>query len=322
MAGHLNLGSRLQTFTALILITSFFLYIHPPTLAVLILGISIDEYHRCVRQLPNAILPLSPTPSSPSKPAAHATQRLTPYTPASRAFHILCACLICLSALHGHTALTATTLLVNCIILTHSLTVNAHTTRPMTTAALVMIGDLFGHVYLSFLWSHSVLYFQLPSSPSSLLLSPSLLSSHTPAGFFSRHPLLLLLYPITTTVAGENAALFIGRAIGSHPLAPAISPNKSLEGAFAQLLASVAVSVVYCHMLLPVVGWHDGVLMGGMLGVVGVAGDLFESFLKRAVNVKDVGSLLPGTGGMLDRVDGLTLTFPAVYYYVRLRYGL
>ena len=322
MAGHLNLGSRLKTFTGLVLITSLFLYIHPPTLALLMLAISIDEYHRCVRQLPNAILPLAPTPTSPTQPAPHATHRLPPYTSTSRAFHITCSSLICLSALHSHTALTASTLCVNCLLLTHSLIVNAHTSRPLTTAALVMIGDLFGHAYLSFLWSHSLLFFHLPT-PSPLTSALHLAhTSATPAGFFAHHPLLLLLYPVTITVIGENAALFIGRAVGHHPLAPAISPNKSMEGAFAQLLASVSASVVYVHALLPVVGWHDGVVMGVMIGVVGVVGDLFESFLKRAVNVKDVGSLLPGTGGMLDRVDGLTLTFPAVYYYVRLRYGL
>ena len=320
MAGHLNLGSRLQTFTGLILLTSLFLYIHPPTLALVILAISIDEYHRCVRQLPNAILPLKPLPSDPLHPAPNAAARALPYTTGSRAFHVLCASLICLSALYGPTALTACVLAVNAFILTHSLLVNSFTQRPLTTAALVMIGDLFGHVYLSFLWSHCLLYFQLPTYPA---YSPaSLLSSATPGAFFARHPLLLVLYPLTLTALGENAALFVGRAVGRHPLASAISPNKSVEGAVAQLLGSVAASLAYAQLLLPVVGLHDSVVIGAIVGVMGIVGDLFESFLKRAVNVKDVGSILPGTGGFLDRVDGLTLTFPAVYYYVRLRYGI
>ena len=201
MAGHLNLGSRLKTFTALVLITGLFLWIHPPTLALIILAISIDEYHRCVRQLPAAILPIKPTPTDATAPVPHATQRLTPYTPGSRAFHVLCASLICLSALYGHVALTASVLFVNAWILTHSLAVNAFTSRPLTTAALVMIGDLFGHVYLSFLWSHCLLFFQLPSP--SLFSTASLLSStSTPAAFFSRHPLLLVLYPLCLTVVG------------------------------------------------------------------------------------------------------------------------
>ena len=193
---------------------------------------------------------------------------------------------------------------MNAWILIHSLAVNSNTTRPITTAACVMIFDLFGHVYLSYLWSHCLLLLQLP------LTSP-----------LHPFPITLVCFVIVCTVAGENGALFIGRAIGSHRLAPSISPNKSVEGAVAQLAVTVLTAVLYASMWLPdAVTWHDAVILGVLVGVMGIIGDLLESLLKRAVNVKDVGTLLPGTGGILDRVDGLTLTFPVVYYYVRLRY--
>ena len=304
MAGQMNLGPRLQTFAILTPLTLLLLHLHPPTLALIILAIAIDEYHRCIRQLPSAILPLKPTPSNPTQPAPSATQKALPYTTASRLFHVGCAVVIGCGALWGHMVLTAAVLAVNGWILMHSLWVNSRTTRPLTTAACVMIFDLFGHVYLSYLWSHSLLYFRLPHS------SP-----------LHAYPLTLVCFVIVCTVAGENGALFIGRAIGRHRLAPAISPNKSVEGACAQLVVTVVVAVLYSGAWMPeAVTLHDSVLLGVCVGVMGTIGDLLESLLKRAVNVKDVGTLLPGTGGVLDRVDGLTLTFPIVYYYVRLRY--
>ena len=305
MAGHLNLGPRLQTFATIAPLTLLLLYIHPPTLALTILAIAMDEYHRCIRQLPNAILPLKPTPSNPTHPAPSASQpKPLPYTTGSRAFHVGCSLLIGCAALYGHVTLTAAVLAVNGWILLHSLWMNAATTRPLTTAACVMIFDLFGHVYLSYLWSHALLYLRLPHT------SPLV-----------HYPITLVCYVIACTVAGENGALFVGRAIGSHKLAPAISPNKSIEGAVAQLVVTLVTSLLFASVWMPdEVTLHDAVLLGLLVGVMGVIGDLLESLLKRAVNVKDVGTLLPGTGGVLDRVDGLTLTFPVVYYYVRLRY--
>jgi len=305
MAGHLNLGPRLQSFVMLVPLTLLLLHIHPPTLALTVLAVAMDEYHRCIRQLPNAILPLKPTPSNPTQPAPAATQQKpVPYTTGSRAFHVGCSLLIGCAALYGHMTLTAAVLGVNAWILIHSLLVNANTTRPLTTAACVMIFDLFGHVYLSYLWSHSLLCLRLPH--------------HSP---LAAYPLTLVCFVIVCTVAGENGALFVGRAIGSHKLAPAISPNKSIEGAIAQLFVTLLSALVFASLWLPdEVTLHDTVILGLLIGVMGIIGDLLESLLKRAVNVKDVGTLLPGTGGVLDRVDGLTLTFPVVYYYVRLRF--
>ena len=106
--------------------------------------------------------------------------------------------------------------------------------------------------------------------------------------------------------------LFIGTKWGRHKLAPAISPNKSVEGAVGGiLLAALAAQYVNNRLqigLLP--GWVLGIVIGIAAGV----GDLFESALKREAGVKDAGWILPGHGGVLDRIDSLLFTVPVVYY--------
>ncbi len=121
--------------------------------------------------------------------------------------------------------------------------------------------------------------------------------------FNPRSPVLLVLLPLW---AGDSAAIFAGRAFGKHPMAPSISPKKTWEGAFANL--------VFCVLVAWGTGvWVGieplyGVLIGLSAGILGQAGDLFESWLKRKAEVKDSGNLLPGHGGILDRIDSLLFT--------------
>jgi phosphatidate cytidylyltransferase len=126
-------------------------------------------------------------------------------------------------------------------------------------------------------------------------------------------PLILLLVGLTWL--GESAAYFVGSTMGRHKLAPVISPNKTVEGALAQAVASLLGALVLGVWLLP--GWSPAQTLGAglLLGVVGQVGDLIESVIKRSVGVKDTGHLIPGHGGLLDRVDGLLLNTPALYYY-------
>lgn len=303
MAGHLNLKQRFLTFIVLMIVTTLSLKLHPPSLALLILGVSIDEYHRCVRQLPYAIKPVQMT----EKGAVE--QKQTPaFTTGSRIGHVVCAVIIGASALWGAVVLTATTLCINSTLLIHSMMANRSTDRPLTTAALVMIGDMFGHVYLSFLWSHALLIYIDQSKWQSINQA------------IDWHGLTMVVYTIFTVVIGENGALFFGRVFGKNPLAKAISPNKSIEGAVANVVTSTIASILFSHYYIPYFTFLDSLFLGFSVGLLGTMGDLFESFLKRAVNVKDVGSILPGTGGFLDRVDGLTVCFPVVYYYLKLRF--
>jgi phosphatidate cytidylyltransferase len=124
----------------------------------------------------------------------------------------------------------------------------------------------------------------------------------------------LILFLVGTTWAGESAALAIGSAIGRHPLAPGISPRKTVEGAVGQLVASVVAAGVLGAWLLP--QWSVGVTLitGAVLGVLGQIGDLAESVIKRSLGTKDTGGLMPGHGGVLDRLDGLLFNAPALFY--------
>jgi phosphatidate cytidylyltransferase len=119
-----------------------------------------------------------------------------------------------------------------------------------------------------------------------------------------------VLAVVLSTWAGDSAAYLVGRAFGRHKLAPAVSPGKTIEGALGGLLAAVIVSAAVFRMSGALPTWA-GAIVGAVLGVFGQLGDLSESFLKRQASVKDSGTLIPGHGGMLDRVDALLFAFPA-----------
>jgi len=142
------------------------------------------------------------------------------------------------------------------------------------------------------------------------LLGHTILLRALPEGL---HWVLLLVW---VTWIGETAAYTVGSLVGRHKLAPGISPGKTVEGALAQLVGSPLAALAAQGWLFPGLGTRDALLVGLLLGVVGQLGDLAESALKRSVGTKDVGQLIPGHGGMLDRVDGLLFNAPALFYYV------
>jgi phosphatidate cytidylyltransferase len=123
----------------------------------------------------------------------------------------------------------------------------------------------------------------------------------------------LLLFTVVLVWVGDSAAYFVGGAIGRWKMSPLISPNKTWAGAIANFLGALLVAAVFgywtqippAHMLA----------MGAAGSVAGQLGDLFESAWKRSAGVKDSGTILPGHGGMLDRIDALILAAPAVWYY-------
>jgi phosphatidate cytidylyltransferase len=125
----------------------------------------------------------------------------------------------------------------------------------------------------------------------------------------------LVLFVVGVTWVGETSAYLVGSAIGRHKLAPVISPRKTVEGALAQLVASIGFGAILGAWLLPSCGVLLAVAAGALLGVVGQVGDLVESAIKRSVGTKDTGGLIPGHGGMLDRVDSLLFNLPAYYYF-------
>ena len=131
----------------------------------------------------------------------------------------------------------------------------------------------------------------------------------------------LILTLVGITWAGETAAYGFGSMIGRHKLAPAISPGKTLEGAAAQIAVSVLAALLLAAWFLPEWTVARAIGAGALLSVVGQVGDLAESVIKRSVGVKDTSGLIPGHGGILDRVDSLLFNVPAFFYYTRLTAG-
>jgi phosphatidate cytidylyltransferase len=125
----------------------------------------------------------------------------------------------------------------------------------------------------------------------------------------------LVLFLVGVTWAGESAAYLVGSSIGRHRLAPILSPRKTVEGAIAQVIVSVAAAMALGYWLLPACGLMGAAGAGAVLGVIGQVGDLAESAIKRSIGTKDTADLIPGHGGMLDRIDSLLFNAPALYLY-------
>lgn len=145
-------------------------------------------------------------------------------------------------------------------------------------------------------------------SYAALLLNPNL--------FPDRHGLAFLLGAILTSMGYDIVALFVGSSLGKRPLASSISPAKTVEGLIGGSAAAILMGVIVVQLIHP---WTfaSALTLGIVVAVVAPLGDLAESMIKRGLGIKDMGRLLPGHGGMLDRVDGLLFVLPATYYLVR-----
>ena len=125
-----------------------------------------------------------------------------------------------------------------------------------------------------------------------------------------------VILALFTTFAADSGAYLIGRAWGRHSVVPKISPGKTWEGTFAGLIAGIAAAIALNAILgLPISYWQVS-LLGFLIAAVAFVGDLVESMLKRKGGVKDAGRLIPGHGGILDRLDSVVFTVVLVYYYV------
>ncbi len=145
----------------------------------------------------------------------------------------------------------------------------------------------------------------------------------------------LLLFLFLTVWCGDIAALYVGRSLGRRKLAPSISPNKTWEGSIASVFGSIAFGMALIllgdffsrgnstftrlHTTWP---WWTFVLLAILLNIAAQVGDLAESALKRGVNVKDSGTLLPGHGGVLDRIDALLFAAPVLWFVLLLHAAL
>jgi phosphatidate cytidylyltransferase len=135
--------------------------------------------------------------------------------------------------------------------------------------------------------------------------------------FHGREAVLLLMLVIMTS---DTAQYYGGRAFGRRLLAPAISPKKTIAGAVSGIIVGTAVMLGLGWRWLPTFGTFNLLLLGATVVALGIVGDLFESLLKRSAGVKDSSALIPGHGGLLDRIDSWLFAAPA--YYVYLHYAL
>ena len=143
------------------------------------------------------------------------------------------------------------------------------------------------------------------------------------AGLLLAHPngIGLLLGALGCTVASDVVAYFVGANLGKVPLAPEVSPNKTIEGVAGGFFGSVLMGVI-AFGVVGVAPWNSvviGAILGIVVGVLAPLGDLAESMIKRDLGIKDMGNLLPGHGGFLDRIDAMLFVMPGVYFIARLK---
>lgn len=126
----------------------------------------------------------------------------------------------------------------------------------------------------------------------------------------------LLSFFFLVIAAGDSGAYYAGRSFGKHKLAPKISPGKTIQGSIGGILGSVLSAVLCRYLFYPELPLHHALLLGLTFNIVGQAGDLFESMLKRGSGTKDAASIIPGHGGLLDRLDSIVFNAPILYYYM------
>jgi phosphatidate cytidylyltransferase len=117
--------------------------------------------------------------------------------------------------------------------------------------------------------------------------------------------------------AGDTSAYYVGSYLGRHKLSPAISPGKTIEGSVGGVAANLAAGAVGKAFFLPGLPWGVSILFFLAVGVAGQMGDLFESEIKRSSGIKDSSGILPGHGGILDRIDALLFASPVAYVFIR-----
>ena len=181
--------------------------------------------------------------------------------------------------------------------------------KPLASAAITVFGVLYTSGLLSFGYA--------------LRYHPYAFADVRVAGRNVSSGALLLMVPLIATWASDIGAFFVGRAIGKHKLAPAVSPGKTIEGAIGGLAGSVIVAWLLGEFLLRPVAqlgfrWPPmGVIVFGVsVSVAAQIGDLAESLIKREAGVKDSSRILPGHGGILDRLDSLFFVLPVSYLLI------
>lgn len=127
---------------------------------------------------------------------------------------------------------------------------------------------------------------------------------------------LWIIFLFLVIIANDTFAYYMGRRFGRRKLSPLISPKKTIEGSVSGLAGGIIIAAMFQQIFLTKVLLGEAVLLAIFMGIAGQLSDLFESLIKRSADVKDSGSILPGHGGVLDRIDSLIFPIPALYYYL------
>jgi phosphatidate cytidylyltransferase len=178
-------------------------------------------------------------------------------------------------------------------------------------------GTFFGVFYVGWLLSHAIVLRRFYDAAVSRYSVEEVLA----AGYVPDSGAFFMIFTLVVVVLCDTGAYFAGRQYGRRKLAPKVSPGKTVEGAVGGLLAGILGGLAtkgifdfFWPDLSASFSWEQVVPFAIVLSIVGIVGDLVESLLKRDAAVKDAGSLLPGMGGILDRVDAPILAIPVMYY--------
>lgn len=219
--------------------------------------------------------------------------------PCFKEWGIICGWLISLSIFLGEFEKTASgeRLIVYLTITMIIISVMIYRLFPMDGFKLTIEGlsnTLFGILYVGWLMSHLILLRGVHDGK------------------------ILIFYVLIVTWVGDTTSLYVGTALGKHRLAPSISPNKTIEGAIGGLAGSLLSGFLAKLWFFERLSILDCIITSLLCGIIGQVGDLCESAIKRDLNEKDAGNIIPGHGGILDRMDGILFSAPALYYYVKI----
>jgi phosphatidate cytidylyltransferase len=194
---------------------------------------------------------------------------------------------------------------------------------PLAGAFFGGMGIAVAFIFLALLLLIIITFVAYPALKNSLDFLTRLWFGVFYIGFCGSHLILLrnmdqgifwLIFLTAITIASDSGAYYVGRLLGTTKLFPALSPGKTRAGAVGGIIGGMLGGTVVAVLLLQEFNLMIAVLLGLILSCIGIVGDLAESLIKRASGVKDSGQILPGHGGVLDRIDSLLLTAPVLYY--------
>jgi len=182
---------------------------------------------------------------------------------------------------------------------------------PFDKMVLSVGSTVLGVLYVAFLGAHLL---GVRTGFQDVLINPEtfLVGEAYVSKTLSTH---LLSFFFLVLMGSDTGAYYTGRAFGKHKLAPSVSPGKTWEGAAGGMAASLLAAALAHYWFFPELGLGAALGLAAVMNVLGVAGDLTESALKRGSNAKDAAQILPGHGGLLDRLDSLLFNAPLIYYF-------